>query len=144
MSPAFAIVAPDEARQDPYPYVWVNRDGSARELHPKERSYLETPFEGADGGRPYVKRAYETKDGWGSLAGFLPRAKLPAASTTAPAPLEDPNPPMSPDEWFEHLKSMSPDIEVIRLPDGTTRIRKKNRGVARRLLDGLKRWIGRS
>jgi len=34
---------------EPYPYVHVNADGSARELHPSERRYLETEFKGGDG-----------------------------------------------------------------------------------------------
>lgn len=57
--------------------VYVNQDGSARELAPDEIAYLATEFEPGDGGRPYVKRTYETVDGWGSLSGFLPRRRLP-------------------------------------------------------------------
>ena len=59
-------------------YVYVNQDGSARELSPDERDYLQQEFSGADGGRPYVKDLYEARDGWGSLSGFLARGKLPA------------------------------------------------------------------
>ena len=40
----YAVVEPAEATIDPYLYVYVNQDGSARELHPDERSYLETYF----------------------------------------------------------------------------------------------------
>jgi len=40
---------------EPYRYVHVEADGSARELHPSERRYLETEFKGGDGAAPYIK-----------------------------------------------------------------------------------------
>jgi hypothetical protein len=45
----YAIVDKDGSRVDPYPYVHVNVDGSARELHPGECDYLETLFSPGDG-----------------------------------------------------------------------------------------------
>ena len=39
-------------------YVYVNEDGTARELHPNERQYLETEFLPGDGAAPHVKRSY--------------------------------------------------------------------------------------
>lgn len=60
-----------------FPYVYVNQDGSVRELSQNEQKYLSTEFQGADGGRPYVKPQYETKDGWGSQSGYLQRHLLP-------------------------------------------------------------------
>jgi hypothetical protein len=73
----FAVVDPDEAGLDPYPFVYVNEDGSARELTLDERAYLQTPFHPADGGRPWVKRDYDERNGWGKLAGFCPRFAVP-------------------------------------------------------------------
>ena len=35
-----------------YPYVYVNADGTARELHPGERAYLEAEYQGGGGRRP--------------------------------------------------------------------------------------------
>jgi hypothetical protein len=61
-----------------FQYVYVNQDGSARELTESEREYLDTDFEGGDGGRPYVKFRYESKDGWGSISGFIQRRQVPA------------------------------------------------------------------
>jgi hypothetical protein len=49
----------------PYPYVYVNADGTARELHANEQKYLETDFKGGDGAAPYVKSSYQERDGWG-------------------------------------------------------------------------------
>lgn len=62
----------------PFEYVYVNQDGSVRELSPREQDYLSEDFDGGDGGRPYIKWAYTDLDGWGSLSGFLARDKVPA------------------------------------------------------------------
>ncbi len=70
-------VAKDEAKQVPYPYVYVEEDGSVRELTPGERKYLETPFHPGDGARPYIKENYKTR-GVSSMAGFCPRYKIPS------------------------------------------------------------------
>ncbi len=67
-----------------FPFVKVNSDGTARELSPEEQQYLSEEFDGADGGRPYVKLRYEARDGWGSLSGFLGRRKLPKQITIMP------------------------------------------------------------
>ena len=65
-------------------FVYVNQDGSVRELSNDEREYLSQEFSGGDGGRPYVKASYESKDGWGSISGFLPRKSLPRQIVVEP------------------------------------------------------------
>jgi hypothetical protein len=87
---AFPIVAANEAKSNPYPYVYVNEDGSVRELHPTERAELETPFSPLDGNRPYVKHSYDQKDGRKSLAGYCRRFAIPGRFHILPAPQEDP------------------------------------------------------
>lgn len=77
----FAVVNENESKQRPYPYVYVLRDGSVRELTKDEREYLETPFHPADGARPYVKNGYYSKDGWGSIQGFCARYQIPTNIT---------------------------------------------------------------
>ena len=62
-----------------YPYIYVNADGTARELHASERRYLETEFSGGDGAAPYIKDRYDEPNGWGELKGYLKRSELPAA-----------------------------------------------------------------
>ena len=52
--------------------LYVEVDGTARELHADERAYLETDFEGGDGARPYVKSKYEQRDGSGGPADVGP------------------------------------------------------------------------
>lgn len=59
------------------PYVYVNQDGSVRELSPGERAYLSKDFAGSDGERPYIKSTYESRDGWGSQSGFMERQLVP-------------------------------------------------------------------
>lgn len=73
----FTVVSPGEAKQKPYPYVYVNHDGSVRELSEGERKFLETPFPAGDGGRPAIKTAYTSKNGWGSISGFCKREHIP-------------------------------------------------------------------
>lgn len=67
-----------------FEYVYVNQDGSVRELSPKERAYLSEDFSGGDGGRPYIKSRYKALDGWRSLSGFLPRDLVPSGITIRP------------------------------------------------------------
>ena len=59
-------------------FVYINQDGSARELVEGKRVYLETEFEPGDSGRSYVKSSYESKNGWGSVSGFIERHRVPA------------------------------------------------------------------
>jgi len=72
-----SVDSQDEPVTENYPYVYVNDDGSVRELSPDEKDYLETPFHPADSGRPYIKSNYKAKDGWGSISGFCSRTVLP-------------------------------------------------------------------
>ena len=62
----------------------MNQDGSARELSPAERRYLSKEVSAADSGRPYVKNSSNSRDGWGSLSGFIERRKVPAEIKISP------------------------------------------------------------
>jgi hypothetical protein len=123
---AHAVVSADEAAQDPYPYAFVNDDGTARELHAAERQYLERPFIPFDGGRPYVKSAFDARDGWGSVKGFLQRSKLPVGLLVAPAPANNPNPPMSNADQIAFMKAKAVQLgfEVIEKSDGTVEMKR--------------------
>jgi len=74
----FTIVSEQAANQNPYPYVFVEDDGTVRELRPGEKSYLERPFQPMDGGRPAIKGSFTSKNGWGSVRGFCHRSKVPS------------------------------------------------------------------
>jgi hypothetical protein len=95
---------------DPYPYIYVNADGTARELHASEREYLETPFKLGDGAMPYIKDTYEERNGWGELSGYLKRAALPAGTAVADAPLEDPRRPITREDFAVWLRSKGVDV----------------------------------
>lgn len=108
-SKPIALVPEEQAGRDPYPFVFVNEDGSVRELHAAERRYLETPFEGSDGARPYIKTSFDERNGWGNLRGFCYRSLVPADRPIAAAPLDDPHPPMTMEEYVEWLKRLLSD-----------------------------------
>jgi hypothetical protein len=67
-----------------FEFVYINQDGSVRELSPAERAYLSKEFSGEDSGRPYIKSDYKSRDGWGSLSGFIERSKVPAQIEISP------------------------------------------------------------
>ena len=54
-----------------YRYVYINADGTARELHADERAWLETEYTLGDGAMPSIKDSYEERNGWGELNGYL-------------------------------------------------------------------------
>ena len=45
--------------------VYVNEDGSVRELTEAERTYVETEFSPLDVARPYIKLRYADRTAWG-------------------------------------------------------------------------------
>jgi len=121
----YAVVSPAEARAAQYPYVYVNDDGSVRELHASERQYLEEAFSPFDGGRPYVKGSFDARDGWGSIKGFCQRSEVPGDLLIAPAPAEDPSPPMTKEQHVAWLKEKMVGFEVIEKPDGSVEMKRK-------------------
>ncbi len=62
-----------------YNFVYVNEDGSVREVTVLEKLYLQTKYSGGDGDRPYIKSKYSEKDGWGKLSGFCYRTAIPGS-----------------------------------------------------------------
>ena len=65
-------------------FAYMNQDGSVRELSPAEQKYLSKEFSGGDSGRPYIKSSHKSRDGWGSLSGFIERRKVPARTRISP------------------------------------------------------------
>lgn len=59
-------------------YVYVEDDGSVRDLAIEEIEYLDTDFLPNDGGRPYIKGRYSQRTPDGRLGGYLPRRKVPS------------------------------------------------------------------
>jgi hypothetical protein len=58
-------------------FVWVDDDGSSRELSADECAYLATAFERFDSGRPHLKKSYRALNPDGRMRGFLERRRLP-------------------------------------------------------------------
>lgn len=77
MAAALAIAGLVWLRTRPSEFVYVEDDGSIRELTPDELGYLARTFLPNDGGRPYIKARYEQKTPDGGLAGYLARRKVP-------------------------------------------------------------------
>jgi len=68
---------PRRWREPGFEFIYVNGDGSARELDADEREYLNTKFHPADGARPYIKFRYESLTPDGRINGYLRRRQLP-------------------------------------------------------------------
>jgi hypothetical protein len=113
----WAVVSGEQADADPYPYIFVEADGSARELHASEREYLETRFLAMDGARPYTKWQYREKDGWGEIKGFLKRTRLPRRIQVAAAPIDDPSMNVAEDGGKQFLRDKG--FEVTENADGS-------------------------
>ena len=88
-------------------FVYVNQDGTVRELSIDEREYLSTEFSGGDGGRPYTKSNYKDRDGWGSMSGFFWRRKLPPNIVVEPVNPDYAEPTQSTAEWIAEYKDLT-------------------------------------
>ena len=71
--------------------IYIEADGSARELSDTEKTYVDADFSPFDGARPYIKSDYEQRNGWGEIKGFLHRKELPRTMPVNPAPLSSPS-----------------------------------------------------
>lgn len=85
-----AIVNAEEARAPFYPYVFVDDEGSVRELHRREKQLLETPFSRDDPARPHIKTTYDQRDSRGNLGGYCPRSAISNGRKIGYPPLECP------------------------------------------------------
>tara|TARA_R110001606_G_C15164356_1_gene627385 strand:+ start:148 stop:747 length:600 start_codon:yes stop_codon:yes gene_type:complete len=66
-----------ETNNDGFEYVYVEIDGTVRELDNGEIEYLKTKFEPSDGARPYIKSSYNQLTPDKKILGFLHRDKVP-------------------------------------------------------------------
>ncbi len=63
--------------EEGFAYVYIEDDGSAREVTEVERRRLTAEYGEGDSRRPYIKLRYESRDAQGSRRGFLRRRQLP-------------------------------------------------------------------
>ncbi len=93
--------------------VWINADGSARELTDAEKNYVDTEFSPFDGARPYIKTRYSTRNGWGELGGYLQRAEvpdnIPIGSAPPPSPPQAMTPQAAADSILGLIRKHRPD-----------------------------------
>jgi len=63
--------------QEKFEFVYVENDGTVRELDKEEIDYLQTKFEPSDGARPYIKSSYDQLTPDKKILGFLRRSEVP-------------------------------------------------------------------
>jgi hypothetical protein len=68
--------------------VYINEDGSIRELTETDKKYVDTEFSPLDGARPYIKSRYSQRTALGEIRGYLPRTEVPEGMPIDPAPSE--------------------------------------------------------
>jgi hypothetical protein len=107
-----------------FEYVYVNQDGTVRELSPKEKELMTEKFHPGDGGRPYIKRKYTSLDGWGSQSGFLLRKRVPSEqSILSVRPRYDEDLEKVSSWRTDHIEdAIAVGDKVARQVDGSTRI----------------------
>ncbi len=88
--------------------IWIDADGSARELTEAEKEYVDTEFSPFDGERPYIKTRYWERNGWGELSGYLIETELPDGVSIGPAPPPKPPEKKTPQAVAEEI------VELIR------------------------------
>lgn len=68
---------PLRPRENGFDFVYIEIDGTVRELHSDEQDYLTTDFLPNDGGRPYVKSNYNEEMPDGKISGYIRRRRVP-------------------------------------------------------------------
>ena len=69
--------APLRRKEDGFPFVSIELDGSVRELYEDEKEYLNTKFDPGDGARPSIKGYYGKTTPDGRTDGFILRRRVP-------------------------------------------------------------------
>src|ERR1043166_8778125 len=85
--------------------VYVNEDGSVRELTGAEKTYVSTQFSPLDGARPHIKSRYLDWTTWG-IQGYLPGAEVPRGVAIAPAPEQAAPQPQTPQAVADSLSQL--------------------------------------
>jgi hypothetical protein len=60
-----------------FQFVYVEDDGSVREVSKEDEDYLTKQFHPNDGARPYIKFSYRQRTPDGELSGFIDRRRVP-------------------------------------------------------------------
>jgi hypothetical protein len=123
--------------------IYVNQDGTARELSAEERSLLSQEFTPGDGTMPYMKLRYTSRDGWGSFSGFLPRRDLPATIFVQPVNPDYSSPIVTAEQKVLEMAAQAkaagysvsqPSARSIRIEPGQGKARQESFEILRRLI----------
>ena len=82
---------PIRKREPGFKYVYVELDGSVRELYNDEVEYLKEEFHPNDGNRHYIKYKYKELTPSGKISGFIRRRRVPSHITIRPVPQPEPD-----------------------------------------------------
>ncbi len=82
---------PIRKREPGFEYVYVELDGSVRELYNDEVEYLKEEFHPNDGNRPYIKYSYKDLTPSGKISGFIRRRRVPRHIAIRPVPQPEPD-----------------------------------------------------
>jgi hypothetical protein len=94
-------------------FVYVENDGSVREVTLDERIYLKTGYYGADGARPYIKSKYNALDGNGRISGFCFRNMIPSDLPIRKHAIQSVRPNIS--DQLENLAAMKYKVDFKEL-----------------------------
>lgn len=64
-------------KENGFEFVYVENNGTVRELKNEEIEYLKEEFYPNDGGRPYIKTSYKDLTPDGKISGFIYRIRVP-------------------------------------------------------------------
>lgn len=73
----FRLFAPLRKKEKGYEFVYIETDGTVRELYQEEIEYLNAPFNYSDAARPLIKKSYDEKNPEGKITGFILRGRVP-------------------------------------------------------------------
>ncbi|WP_299244132.1 hypothetical protein [uncultured Aquimarina sp.] len=68
---------PLRPQENGFAYVYVNSDGTVRELYDDEVEYLNEEFHPTDGAKPYVKSRYKSLTPDKKMSGVIQRNRVP-------------------------------------------------------------------
>ncbi|MBG6131643.1 hypothetical protein IWQ47_003037 [Aquimarina sp. EL_43] len=66
-----------ETKKEEFEFVYVENNGTVRELDTEEVEYLQTEFQPGDGARPYIKSNYNQRTPDNKISGFILRNEVP-------------------------------------------------------------------
>ncbi|WP_025665376.1 hypothetical protein [Aquimarina megaterium] len=66
-----------ETKKEEFEFVYVENNGTVRELDTEEIEYLQTEFQPGDGARPYIKSSYSQRTPDNKISGFILRNEVP-------------------------------------------------------------------